>query len=118
MKINTPLPNGYIPELGSSPELDEADVAYYQSLIGILWWIVDIVRIDICCKVSMIYSHMALPREGHLAQVFHILAYLKKHHNSALAFDPSYLNVNIDTFLKHDWKNFYGDVKEAMPPEM
>ena len=51
-------------------------------------------------------------------QVLHIFAYLKKHHNSALVFDPSYPDVNIDTFLKYDWKNFYGDVKEAMPPDM
>ena len=30
MKINAPLPNGYIPELDSSPELDRADGEYYQ----------------------------------------------------------------------------------------
>ena len=64
----------------------------------------------------MMFYHLELPREGHLAQVFHIFAYLKKHQNSDLVFDPSYPDVKIDTFLKHDWKNFYGDVKEAMPP--
>ena len=36
MKINTPLSNGHRPELDSYPELDGADGAYYQSLIGIL----------------------------------------------------------------------------------
>ena len=75
-------------------------------------------RIDICCEVSMMSSHLELPREGHLAQVFYILAYLKKHHNSALVFDPSYSDVNIDTFPKHDWTKFYGDVEEATPPDM
>ena len=63
-------------------------------------------------------SHLVLPREGHLAQVLHIVAYLKKHHNSALVFYPSYPDVNIDTFPKHDWTKFYGDVKEAIPPDM
>ena len=68
-------------------------------------------RIDICCEVSMMYSHLALPREGRLAQAFHIFAYLKKHHNYALLFDLSYPDVNIDTLPKHDWTNFCRDVK-------
>ena len=66
----------------------------------------------------MMSYHLALPREGHLSQVFHIFMYLKKHHNYALVFDPSYPDVNIDTFPKHDWTNLYGDVKEAMPPDI
>ena len=118
MKINAPLSNGYRPELDSPHELDGADGTYCQSLIGILWWMVEIGRMDIWCEVSMISSHLALPREGHLAQVFHIFAYLKKHHNSALVFDPSYPDVNIDTFPKHDWEKFYENVKESMPPDM
>ena len=116
--INAPLSNEYRPELYSSPELDGADGVYYQSLIGVLWWMVDLGRIDIFCEVSMMSSHLALPREGQIGQVFHIFAYLKKHHNSALVFDPSYPGVNIDTFPKHDWTNLYGDVKEAMPPDV
>ena len=64
----------------------------------------------------MMSSHLALPKEGRLAQVFHIFAYLKKHHNSSLVFNPSYPNVNIDTVSKHDWTKFFDDVKEAMHP--
>ena len=66
----------------------------------------------------MMSSKLALPREGHHAQVFHISAYPKKHHNYDLVFDPSYPDVNIDTLTNHDWTNFYGDVKEAMLPDM
>ena len=47
MKINAPLSNGYRPELDSSPQLDGADGVYYQSLIGIIWWMVELGRIDI-----------------------------------------------------------------------
>ena len=116
--INSPLSNDYRPELDSSTELDGAYRAYYKSLIGILWWMLELDIIDIWCELSMITSHLALPREGHLYQVFHIFAYLNKHQNSALVFDPSYPDINIDTFTKHDWTEFYGDVKEAMPPDM
>ena len=66
----------------------------------------------------MISSHLALPRGGRLAQVFHIFADLKKHHNSVLVFNLSYPDVKIDTFLKHDWKYFYCDVKETIPPDI
>ena len=116
--INAPLSNEYRSKLDISPELDGADGDDYQSLIGILRWMVELGRTYICCEVSMMSSYLALPREGHLAQVFHIFAYLKKQHNYALVFDPSYPNVSIDTLPKHDWKKFYGDVKEAMPPGM
>ena len=87
-KINAPLSNEYSPKLDISPELDGADGDDYQSLIGILWWMVELGRIDICCEVSMMSSYLALPREGHLSQVLHIFAYLKKYHNSAPVFDP------------------------------
>ena len=49
------------------------DAAYYQSLIGILQWMVELGRIDIICvKVSMVSSCLALLLEGHLKQLFHI----------------------------------------------
>ena len=115
---NAPLSNYYRPGLHISPELDGADGYFYQSLIGIFRWMVELNRIDILCEVSMMSSHLALPREGRLAQVFHIFAYLKKHHNSALVFDPSYPDVNIDTYPKHDWTKFYGYFKQAMPPDI
>ena len=66
----------------------------------------------------MMSYHLALPREGHLSQVFHIFAYLKKLHNYALVLDPSYTDVNIDKFPNYDWKKLYGDVKEVMLPDM
>ena len=43
-------------------------------------------------------SHMALPREGHLTQLFHMFAYLKKKHNSRMVFDPSYPLVDEERF--------------------
>ena len=42
-KADTPLTTTYRPELDISDELNEADAAYYQSVIGILRWIVELV---------------------------------------------------------------------------
>ena len=88
-KADTPLTTTYRPESDISRELNEADAAYYQSLIGILTWIVELGQVDVCLEVSMMSSHLALPREGHLEQVLHIFAYLKKYHNTELVYDPS-----------------------------
>ena len=41
-KADTPLATTYRPELDISRELNEADTAYYQSLIGILTWSVEL----------------------------------------------------------------------------
>ena len=88
-KAETPLTTSYRPELDVSPELTPRDSAYYQSLIGILRWIVELGRIVICLEVSMMSSHLAMPRKGHLVQVLHTFAYLCKYHNTELVYDPS-----------------------------
>ena len=113
-KAETPL-------LDVSPELTPRDSAYYQSLIGILRWIVELGRIDISLEVSMMSSHLAMPRKGHLDQVLHILAYLRKYHNTELIYDPSDPVVEHDVFELRDWTSSeFGTVqgKEEVPSNM
>ncbi len=73
---------------------------------------------DMITEVSLLASHLALPREGHLEAVFHIYAYLKAKQNARMIFDPTYPTIDMNHFIEHDWKDFYGDVKEAIPPNM
>jgi hypothetical protein len=51
----------------------------------------------------MLSSHLALPREGHLAQTFHVFAYLKKYHNTEMVFDPSDPVIDESVFGQQDW---------------
>jgi hypothetical protein len=60
-RVKTPLANGYCLEIDFSDELGPAHAAYFQSLIGVLRWMVELGRVDICCEVSMMSSHLALP---------------------------------------------------------
>ena len=99
-RAKTPIQTIYRPELDVTPELNTADATYYQSLIGILRWLVELGRIDICLEVSMMSSHLALPREGHLEQVLHIFGYLKKYHNGTLVYDPSEPEIDENKFLE------------------
>jgi len=117
-KANGPMRSDYKPELDVSPELNADDASYFQSQIGILRWMVELGRVDIMAEVSVLSSHIAMPREGHLDAVFHLYAYLKIKHNSRMAFDPTYPDIDLENFPEHDWQEFYGDVKEALPPDM
>jgi hypothetical protein len=120
-KAETPMQTSYRPELDVTPELEPNDASYYQSLIGILRWTVELGRVDICLECSMMSSHLALPREGHMHQVFHIFAYLKKYHNTELVFDPSDPCIDESDFELQDWTSSeFGHIqgKEELPPNM
>lgn len=56
-------------------------------------------RVDICTEVSMMSSHLVLPREGHLMELFRVFEYLKKHHNDEMPFDSTLPNVQRESFL-------------------
>ena len=116
-RAKSPLGSNYRPEIDLSDELDPVMAAYYQSLIGILRWAVELGRVDITCEVSMMASHLALPREGHLQQLFHIFGYLKRNHNSEMVFDPSDPQVDMNQFPRQDWESteFGNDLSEDLP---
>ena len=101
-KADTPLSTTYRPELDVSRELNEDDASYYQSVIGILRWIVGLGQVDVCLEVSMMSSRLALPREGHLEQVLHIFAYQKKYYNTELVYDPSDPVLDENDFKRKD----------------
>ena len=56
-----PVPTNYGPELNASEELSEQDTGYYQSLIGVLRWIVELGQVDIYLEISMLASCIILP---------------------------------------------------------
>lgn len=77
-KCYTPLPPDYRPELDTSSELKGDGIQYFQELvIGILRWAVELGRVDILLETSLLSSHLAMPRAGHLNQVYRIFGYLK-----------------------------------------
>ena len=65
----------------------------------------------------MMSSFVAMPREGQLQQLYHIFGYLKLHHNARLVLDSTYPDIDTELFKKRDWKEFYGDAKEALPKD-
>ena len=88
------MSNGYRPEIDVSPELEGAEASYFHSLIGVLCLIVELGRADICVEVSMMSSHLDLPCQGHMEELHHMFAYIKKHHNAEIVFDPTPLDFD------------------------
>ena len=116
-KCCTPMANGYRPELDVSCELKADGVQYYQELIGVLRWAVEIGRVDILLEVSLLSQHLALPREGHLEQVMHIFGYLKIHKKLRLMFDCGDPQHSESRFKNYDWFDFYRGSEEAIPSD-
>jgi hypothetical protein len=114
--VKTPIASGYRPELDLTPLLRPDQANYYQNLIGILRWAIELGRIDIHVHVSMLSSFLTSPRQGHLEQVLHIFAYLKKYDRSTMVFDDTIPNIDETKFPIADWTEFYRDAKEEIPP--
>jgi hypothetical protein len=114
-KKHSPMETDYRPELDMTATLDPEEANYYQSQIGVLRWAVELGRMDITTEVSMLASHNALPREGHLTAVFRIFSYLKMKGNARLVLDPTYRAIDYDAFQQQDWNEFYGDAVEHIP---
>ena len=111
----TPLRSGYRPETGDLSELKADGLQYYQDLIGVLRWIVKLVRVDIFLETSLMSAHLALTRIGHLEQVFHMFGYLKLHPKRKIVFDAAHPSIYERRFKKYNWYEFYRGAKEAIP---
>ena len=117
-KAITPMENNYIPELDATPELDCENITFYQEIIGMLRWAVEIGRVDINTEISLLSSYQAAPREGHLEQLLRIVAFLKRKPKLTLYFDPAQANVDENMFNgsnKEQFKDHYRDAVEELP---
>jgi len=64
----------------------------------------------------MMSSHLALPRVGHLEELFHIFVYLKKYATSEMIFDPNLPEVDMSDFPEGNWNYYmYSGEQEDLP---
>ena len=114
--MSSPLEKGDHPELDTSPLLDDAGVAKYQSLIGALQWTISLSRFDIGTAVMTMSRFRVAPREGHLERVRRIVGYLVKMKHAFVRVrtdEPDYSSLEKP---KKDWAySVYGKVKESLP---
>jgi len=113
--VPTPLSSGYRPELDVSAPLDNDFTTWFQKLIGILGWAVELGCIDMHLSVALLAQYLVQPRVGHLDQTFHKFAYLKSYLRSRIVLDASKPTVDERFFTNMDWQDFYPEAKEALP---
>lgn len=116
-KVSATLPSGYKPELDSTNFVDDETGIFYMQLIGILRWLVELGRIDVCAEVSMMSAYNAMPRVGHFHAVLHLFAYLQTNANKEIAMDSKYQD-HLPHLEKAEWAEFYPWAKDELPPDM
>ena len=112
------MSTSYRPSEDVTKELNVEGVQFYQEMIGIIRWAVEIGRVDILFKVSLLSSYLTLPRIEHIQAVYHIFGYLKQVPKRKLYFDSVSPLISKDCFHKFDWEDFYRNSKEAIPDDM
>ena len=63
-------------------------------------------RVDINTDISLLSSYQAAPRQGHLEQLLHIVAFLKKRPKLTLYFDPSHAVLDKRIFNGNNREQF------------
>ena len=118
--IDTPMNITYSPELDATEELNVDDMTYFQELIGVLRWATEIGRVDILLEVSLLSQYQANPREGHLDQLLHIFAFLKRHPKLTLYLSPEPPRTDYGDFRTkcEDFAEIYRDAEEPFPHRM
>ena len=77
------------------PELDVLDILgpdatnWFQNIIRILNWIVELGRVDINNSVERLTTFLSIPRAGNLRASLHMFSYLDHYDRTKLVFDPS-----------------------------
>ena len=84
---------------------------------------VELGRVDICTEVSMLSLCLALPREGHLLQLFRMFSYLEKQHNCEMVLYHTVPAIDKADFPKENWDNTVysntrAELKEEIPTNL
>ena len=62
-KSENPFVEDYELEIDETPSLQQYLAYWYQSLIEMIRWMVEIVRVDIITDVLIVASHLVMPRK-------------------------------------------------------
>ncbi len=75
-RADNPFPVDYDPSTDLSDMLDPDCYSFYQHLIDVMRWMVELGCIDIATEVSILSSYLACLREGHLENALHVMGYI------------------------------------------
>jgi len=116
---SSPLEKNDHPELDDSEEVDAEMITQYQSMIGVLQWVVSLGRFDICTAIMMMSHFHVAPLKGHVSQVKRIYGYLAKNPGGVICVrteEPDYSDVED---IEYEWEySVYGHVSELIADDI
>jgi hypothetical protein len=114
----TPIKTDNHPEEDTSPLLGNEMHHEYQSIMGMLQWVVSLCWIDICYAILSLSRFCSCPREGHMTRALGIWGYLKKYPHRCLNINPDKYPIkgeNIDYNLVDFMEQYNYASKEIDP---
>ena len=96
-------------------EWNEDQLSFYQHLVEVLIWAIELGSIDISFEVSSLSIYLAFPRTGNLVKALHVFKYLETHNANDLDLGPSYQHITSDKNIQSNAqarKNSYVDAGE------
>ena len=94
-----PLRGGYQPEFDLSEILGPDAANWFQNLIGILNWIVELGRVDINNSMARLSTFLSNPRAGHFQVDLHVFSNLK-HYDISKRFLIQVCHATVETSRK------------------
>ena len=126
---STPLPPDIHLEVQDTPILDQKREHQYLQLVGMLQWMVELGRIDICHAARSLSRYSAEPCEKHWDATERVFRYLHKKQNYCIVIDPSSpgkdFDKNIDlpdleseVYHAKCMRDIYPDAMEDIDPNL
>jgi hypothetical protein len=98
--------------------LNQDSISLYQSLIGMLQWVITIGRFDVQTAVMSLSSFRAAPRHEHMDRAKRIFGYLAKMKHAAIRFCTGAPDFSALPEQVYDWQHsVYGNVTEILPKD-
>jgi hypothetical protein len=70
-----PAEHGDHPQIDTSPKCNDKDCVMYQSMIGMLQWVISLGRFDIYPIVAKLTRFRAAPHQGHIERIKKVFGY-------------------------------------------
>ena len=106
------------PELDDSPILDPRRHSQFRSLLQCANWLVTLGRFDIAYAFNTSNRYSMQPRDGHLVGMIRVFGYLQNYPKGKIVIDPDYPDHSLyPTPVCDNWKEFYPDTEEMLPPK-
>ena len=67
--------------------MDPEKAKFYQSQVGVIWWMIELGRVNVIIEASILVSQISLTCCGHMNALLHLFGYLINRHNMRMTFN-------------------------------